>query len=247
MKKIITALFILLFANTAFAQQQTQDITPLFKKITEMANAGEAEAAYHLGMLYRSGIGVDPDPKEALRWFKIAANKNDSLAAYELGAFYSGKYEDIEASDPEEVFRTLKTAAEDGFAMAEYDVGVMYLNFRNGTMGTRFIERAAKQGLPMAYQTLSLLKFRGDMVERDLIGSRAYLKLFVDAIGPEAGGQFAAIITQIEGDLSPEQIVQSDEMVKGWEVKETELSVRANKGLIRTFEYAGMPVPASLK
>ncbi|MCC3860998.1 tetratricopeptide repeat protein [Pseudemcibacter aquimaris] len=241
MKKFIAAIFIILLGNSAIAQEQ--DITPLFKKITEMANTGEAEAAYHLGMFYSNGIGVEQDAKEAFRWFKIAANKNDPLAAYELGAFYAGKHEDVAESDAESAFRTIKKSAQAGYSMAEYDIGVMYLNFSNGTMGARYMERAAKQGHPMAYQTLSLLYFRGDMTARDMIKSRGYLKLFINTVGEATGAQYAGVITQIEENMSAEDIQTSDAFIANWTVEETELSARANKGLMRSFEYAGFRAP----
>ena len=38
----------------------------------------------------------------------------------------------------------------------------------------------------------------------------------------------------------------TDKIVNEWQANETEISARANKGLIRTFEYAGFEPPAAL-
>ncbi|MDG1708180.1 MAG: hypothetical protein P8H03_05425 [Emcibacteraceae bacterium] len=66
-----------------------------------------------------------------------------------------------------------------------------------------------------------------------------------NSLDPENAAQFIPIITQIEGDLSPEQITESDKFVSNWKTQETEISIIANKGLIRTYEHAGIKAPSN--
>ena len=47
------------------------------------ANAGHVEAQYHLGMFYKSGIGTPEDRTEALRWYKVAAERGHQQAENE--------------------------------------------------------------------------------------------------------------------------------------------------------------------
>ena len=47
------------------------------------ANAGHVEAQYHLGMFYKSGIGTPEDRTEALRWYKVAAERGHEAAENE--------------------------------------------------------------------------------------------------------------------------------------------------------------------
>jgi Sel1 repeat len=42
---------------------------------SQAANAGVANAQYHLGRFYQSGIGVQEDKAQALRWFTAAAEQ----------------------------------------------------------------------------------------------------------------------------------------------------------------------------
>ncbi|MDG1994954.1 MAG: tetratricopeptide repeat protein, partial [Emcibacteraceae bacterium] len=233
----------ILSSSFAYAQNSV-DITQLLKKITVMASNGDAEAAYHLGMIHINGIGVVQDNEKGLRWIKIAANKNDPLAAYELGNFNAGVYGEIMVENSEEAFRYKKQSAIAGYSIAQYDVGVMYLNYNNGKQGLKFLELAAAQGNLLAYQTISLLKFRGDLIERDLATSRGYLILLKNSLSQEEAAQYIPIIIQIEEQLSPEQVAQSDQFVTNWKINLTELSLKANKGLTRIYEHVGLRPPA---
>jgi uncharacterized protein len=245
MKMLITLVMFITFSSVSVAQQDSVDITPMLKKITAMASTGDAEAAYHLGMLHLNSIGLEKDVEEALRWIKISSNKNYPLGSYELGNFYAGAYGEVIESNPEEAFRNKKKAADAGYVLAQYDIGIMYLNFRNGIQGANYIEKAATQGHLPSYQTLSLLKFRGDMTPRDLVTSRTFIVLLKSALDAESGAQFVPIITQIEGELNPEQIAQSNQMVNDWKTTETDITIKANKGLNRTYEHVGMRTPSN--
>ncbi len=46
----------------------------------QAATAGRAEAQYHLGLFYKSGIGTAPDRNAALQWFKVAASQGHESA-----------------------------------------------------------------------------------------------------------------------------------------------------------------------
>ncbi len=46
---------------------------------------GDPDAQFHLGRLYLSGAGVRRDPKQAVRWFALAANKGQYEAQATLG------------------------------------------------------------------------------------------------------------------------------------------------------------------
>ena len=52
------------------------------------AEQGNAEAQYHLGVVYHFGRGVPQDYKEAVKWSKIAAEQGLAEAQYNLGLMY---------------------------------------------------------------------------------------------------------------------------------------------------------------
>jgi len=52
------------------------------------AEAGDAEAQFRLGTLYRLGEGVPSDPIEAAIWYRRAAQQGHGMATYMLGYLY---------------------------------------------------------------------------------------------------------------------------------------------------------------
>ena len=54
----------------------------------EIAEKGNSDVQYNLGLIYSNGEGVDKDLKEAIYWFKKSASLNNVLAEYKLGYMY---------------------------------------------------------------------------------------------------------------------------------------------------------------
>ena len=44
------------------------------------ADRGDITSQYHLGVIYEQGIGVKPDMEEAIRWYRISAQRGDKIA-----------------------------------------------------------------------------------------------------------------------------------------------------------------------
>jgi len=96
------------------------------------AEQGDATAQYGLGRLYFFGLGVQPDFKQAVFWFRKAADQNNPYAERRLALAYSLGDDDA-APDPEQAniwfqkaIAGLSKAAEDGDVMAQYLLGGMY-------------------------------------------------------------------------------------------------------------------------
>ena len=154
MRFIITALLYLGFGTIAFAQ----DHTPLFNKISKMANEGNIEASFHLGMLYTNGIGTETNIAEGVKWLEKAHNNNEAMASYELGRYYEGQVDETVEVNVEKSFRSKMTAANMGHSLAQFEIGMMYLNFRNATQAEKFLIKAAKQG-PSKYTSDQTLRY----------------------------------------------------------------------------------------
>ena len=45
-------------------------------------------AQYNLGVMYDNGDGVPQDYKEAVKWYRLAAEQGDASAQYNLGLMY---------------------------------------------------------------------------------------------------------------------------------------------------------------
>ncbi len=78
----------------------------------EAAARGNPEAAYRLGVAYRSGLGVVQDNDEAARWFKIGVEGGDPGAQFALGTFY--QHGIVVPQDRDEAIRLFGLAARGG-------------------------------------------------------------------------------------------------------------------------------------
>ena len=91
-----------------------------------LAEAGNANAQFNLGMMYGRGDGVAQDYATAARWFTSAAEQDHVQAQARLGAMYArglGVPQDDAAA-----VRWLTRAAEQHHAQSQYDLGVLYAN-----------------------------------------------------------------------------------------------------------------------
>ena len=85
-----------------------------------------AIAQYALGVMYDLGEGVSQDPKQAIIWYRHAAEQGYALAQYALGVIYE-KGEGV-LQDHQEAVKWYRQAAGQGYALAQYALGVMYDN-----------------------------------------------------------------------------------------------------------------------
>jgi len=79
------------FANSlseANRVYDTGDYEKAAKLYTPLAQDGNAEAQYVLGMMYRAGRGVPHDYIEAKKWYMLAAEQGHPIAQFYLGWIY---------------------------------------------------------------------------------------------------------------------------------------------------------------
>lgn len=69
----------------AYDQRKYSEAAALWRKAADL---GHARAQNGLGVLYRDGIGVKRDPKEAVRWFLESASRGYAIGMYNLALMY---------------------------------------------------------------------------------------------------------------------------------------------------------------
>ena len=85
--------------------------------IRHHAVEGDAEAQYHLALMYDTGNGVERNPKEAEKWYKLAVAQDHAGAQYYLAHMYSSNSSGIRRDDAQ-ARKLLLAAAEQGHAEA---------------------------------------------------------------------------------------------------------------------------------
>ena len=108
MKSLITTLLLAItLSSTAFgddfddalAAYNKGDYKTSIKLWRTLAEQGDATAQYNLGFMYDEGEGVPEDDKQAVKWYRLAAEQgHHAKAQYNLGVMYAnghGVPEDI--------------------------------------------------------------------------------------------------------------------------------------------------------
>ena len=96
-----------------------------FDGIIEAANRGNSQAQYQVGIMYARGQGVENDPKNALYWYRKAAEQDNADALFTLGDTY--RFGELGVSkNTAEAFDFYLKAANLGHAKAMSSLAYIY-------------------------------------------------------------------------------------------------------------------------
>jgi hypothetical protein len=217
MKLAALAVFCLLFATLAHASD-----ADTLKAMVALANKGDAEAQYHVGMMYNNGIGTQQDPKQAFEWFQKSTESNDPLGAYKLGCYYAGQFAGVVATDPDAALKYKLVAAKAGYALAQHDVAILYDRQGNQEEALKWWKMAGDQGYPSALFSLSRAYSAGKGTPRDLSLSFAYFKL--SGVAPKKN------VNEMASLLSKPELENAEKLVSEWKPQPTPLTLKAKRG-----------------
>ncbi|QIO36838.1 tetratricopeptide repeat protein [Bradyrhizobium sp. 1(2017)] len=207
----------------AVAMPAHADDTRTFNAMVALANRGDAEAQYHVGMMHNNGIGTSQDRSEAFAWFQKSAAANDPLGAYKLGCYYDGQGAGVVAIDADQALKYKLVSAKAGYARAQHDVALMYDRQGNSEEALKWWKMAGEQGLPAALFSLSRAYSAGKGTPRDLSLSYAYFKL--SKVAP------AKNVNEMASMLSKPERENAERLVAAWKPQPTALTLKAFAGI----------------
>ena len=121
MKPLVATVAVLVALATGAPVQ-----APELDELRALAEQGDADAQFNLGVMYANGRGVPEDDTEAVRWYRLAADQGNAAAQVNLGIRY-----DIGEGVPQdyaEAVRWYRLAANQRHARAQLNLGVKYRN-----------------------------------------------------------------------------------------------------------------------
>ncbi|UAW99377.1 sel1 repeat family protein [Halopseudomonas nanhaiensis] len=132
-----------------FAQllQQDGDETRALQLLKQAADDGLTDASYEVGQAYLNGEGTQASTAEAMRYFKVAAERDHVPSQLQLSRLYASS----DYPDAAESRRWLTRAAEQESAEAQYALGMSYSEGDSGQLDYR-----------QAYVWLSRAMLNGD-------------------------------------------------------------------------------------
>lgn len=126
----------------------TKDYEALAKKLLPLAQKGNVQALYQLGVLFNDGKGLQKDYSKAAQCYRKAAEQGHQKAQLYLGLLYQNG-RGVE-QDYKQAAQWLTKSAEQGEQKAQYFLGVLYyrgLGVEQDTeMAEHWLELSAQQG-----------------------------------------------------------------------------------------------------
>lgn len=101
------------------------DYVAAFREWSALAEKGDVDAQYGLGLLYLEGKGTAKNHTEAARWFLKAAEQGHLEAQAKVGILYGRGNEGLPL-DKEKSFDWTRKAAERGHSSAQVRLGSLY-------------------------------------------------------------------------------------------------------------------------
>lgn len=203
---------------------------PSLRRLLVMAQAGNAEAQYHVGMFYNNGMAGSPrDPKAAFAWFLKSAAGGDALGAYKAGCYYAGQFPGVVAVDLHKALAHKLVAASAGYSLAQFDVGRAYLERRDFAVARRWLEKSADQGEARAMGLLWWMheNTRDEGAAADPAGAYRYLKLFERITGHAGNAEFQADFGRTSALMPPQEREKLDADVLNWVAQPSLLTLQA--------------------
>lgn len=178
-------------------------------ELREAAERGMGDASNQLGMAYYLGHGTPRDFREAEKWIRAAAKKNDPAAQANLAALYDRG--DGVPRDPEQALHWYMKAARRGNDLAQVLLGSKYEyaegTAENPTEAFRWYERAAKADNVDGQYRVGLCYLNGRGVKQDF--AKAYFWLVLACSGSERTPANYEKAKAVAGGLLDEKEVQA--------------------------------------
>ncbi|MDR0869679.1 MAG: sel1 repeat family protein [Planctomycetaceae bacterium] len=142
----------------------------LFQKVAKNTDENNPLVSYCRGNCYASGYGVWKDEKEAVKWFRKAAEQNDAFAQNNLANYYNNGAGGLDKNE-KKARELYQKAVEQGLAVAQSQLGNCYY-FGKGvdkdfTEAVRWFRKAAEQGNTNAQFSLGNAYCNGEGVDKD--------------------------------------------------------------------------------
>lgn len=123
----------LLFAQAAHAADiqkgiaayKDQDYAAALEEFQPLAQQGNVQAEFYLGLMYDRGYGVTHDDDQAIFWYRRASDQGSLAAQYNLGTKYASG--NGVSQDYAEAAKWFGMCAERGLSYGQFSLGDLYM------------------------------------------------------------------------------------------------------------------------
>jgi TPR repeat protein len=184
------------------------------RELKPLADKGDSEAQYRLGLMYEFGKGFPQDKALAVGWLKRSATTGNPSAQQELGVIYATG-DGVQKDDAQAVV-WFRKAAEQEVPAAQYNLALMLAKGagirRDDAQAIAWFRKAADQGYAGAQFKLGVAYENGEGVAADPVAAYANYTIAARGGSPDA----AARRDDVGTHLSAAQKQQALAMASGW-------------------------------
>jgi uncharacterized protein len=192
------------------------DFATAVKELRPLADRGNAEAQYRVGLMYEFGRGYPADKAQGIVWFRKSADQGNAAAQQELGIIYATG--DGVPKDDAQAVAWFQKAAKAGNAAAQFNLGLMVAKGtgvrRDDAQAVALFRKSAAQGFTAAQFRLGVAYEKGEGVQQNLLLAYACY-----AIAARDGyADYVAHRDELGGQLTPLEAQQGQILADAWMV-----------------------------
>lgn len=201
-----------------------------------LAEEGDINAQYELGIKYLRGEGLPPLKNEAVKWLSAAANQGHTEAQLMLTNTYLN-YGSRDSQEFKKATQWLTQAANQGQPEAQYILGNMHAEgqgvIQDFQQAAKWLQLAANAGHVEAMYRLGMMHVVGDGVEKDRIQAYVWFNLAA------AEGNHQAFIarTEVSELLNAEQINVAQAKSREWRPMPANFADNDTKAQVTQIEH----------
>jgi TPR repeat protein len=134
-----------------------------------LAQAGDSQAQITMGLMYDYGHGVEKNPSESIKWYRMAAEQGVPLVQHDLGVKYF-QGQGVEQNYLEAA-KWWELSANAGIADSQFNLGLMHYRGigipKDYVKAAQLFEAAAEQGHGNAQYSLAVMYAFGQSKPKD--------------------------------------------------------------------------------
>jgi hypothetical protein len=192
------------------------DYVTASRELRQLAERGNAEAQYRVGLMYEFGKGYAADMEQAIVWIRKAAAQGHVAAEVELGVIYATG--DGVTEDDAQAVAWFQKAATAGNPTAQYNLGMLYAKGQglpvDDAQAIAWFRRAAEQGFALAQFELGVAYENGEGVAKDKV--LAYANYAIAA--RDGNKEYVTHRDAIAKELTSSQLREARSLAAAWEV-----------------------------
>jgi uncharacterized protein len=205
---------LLAFSNTAVADWFLSSET---KALIVKAEAGDTDAQLRVGAAYDYGKGAPRDGGEAMKWYRMAADRGSAEAQNSVGSGLQAE------KRYEEALPWYEKASAQGHALATHNLAYLYdlgLGVKQDRRkGFELYSRAADLGWAEAMWNISNMYGAGQLGEKDMVAACVWAmraRKFAAPHERQLLNYLSRVIPYMERSLAPDQLASCHQQSERW-------------------------------